>query len=32
MYDTMRAHTKATRQEVEDRAGELLDWSGWSPG
>jgi peptide/nickel transport system ATP-binding protein len=24
MHDTMRAHTKATRQEIEDRAGELL--------
>jgi peptide/nickel transport system ATP-binding protein len=24
MYDTMRAHTKATKQEIEERAGELL--------
>lgn len=24
MHDTMRAHTKASRQEIEDRAGELL--------
>lgn len=24
MHDTMRAHTKATKQEIEDRAAELL--------
>ncbi|MEV0288644.1 MULTISPECIES: ABC transporter ATP-binding protein [unclassified Kribbella] len=24
MHDTMRAHTKASRQEIEDRSGELL--------